>query len=235
MTIYNSLSPPTPKRKTARKGPGRPEGTGDNASERILDAAEDEFAETGYTGTSLRAISQKAGVTQALINYYFGSKYGLYEAVFIRRGRVVSDERLRRLNQLKQQTDPITVEQVVRAFLEPTIALREEPAGRRFLRLQARLHTEPAEISYRLRNEAYDISTRAFVNTLLEICPSLSAKDVNWRMALTIGAYMYAFSDTHRLDELAPTECDPNDTKEVIEEITAFVTAGLSAPPVYPR
>ncbi|HCN73005.1 MAG TPA: TetR/AcrR family transcriptional regulator, partial [Pusillimonas sp.] len=66
-------------------------------------------------------------------------------------------------------------------------------------------------------------------------CPELSAKDVNWRMALTIGAYMYAFSDTHRLDELAPTECDPNDTTEVIEEITAFVTAGLRAPPVYPR
>lgn len=234
MTIYNSLSP-SPKPRSSRKGPGRPEGTGDNASERILDAAEEEFAETGYAGTSLRAISQKAGVTQALINYYFGSKYGLYEAVFIRRGRIVSDERLRRLNLLKQQTEPVTVEQVVRAFLEPTIALRKEPAGRRFLRLQARLHTEPAEISYRLRNEAYDTSTRAFVKTLLDICPELSAKDVNWRMALTIGAYMYAFSDTHRLDELAPTECDPNDTTEVIEEITAFVTAGLRAPPVYPR
>ena len=142
---------------------------------------------------------------------------------------------MRRLNQLKRQAEPITVEQIVRAFLEPTTALRDEPAGRRFLRLQARLHTEPAEISYRLRNEAYDVSTRAFVNTLLEICPTLSAKDVNWCMALTIGAYMYAFSDTHRLDELAPTECDPNDTTEVIEEITAFVTAGLRAPPVYPR
>jgi hypothetical protein len=121
---------------------------------------------------------------------------------------------------------------VVRAFLEPTIALRDQPGGRRFLRLQARLHTEPAEISYKLRNEAYDSSTRAYVDMLQSICPNLSAKDLYWRMALMIGAYMYVFSDTHRLEELAPNLCNPEDTDEVIAQITAFVTAGITAPPV---
>ncbi|WP_394062171.1 TetR/AcrR family transcriptional regulator [Alcaligenes sp. WGS1538] len=212
-----------------RDRPGRPEGVGDNASERILDAAEQEFSETGYAGTTLRTIAQRAAVTQALINYYFGSKYGLYEAVFIRRGRLISDERLRRLEQIRAQSGAARVEEVVRAFLAPTIALRETEGGRRFLRLQARLHTEPAEISYKLRNEAYDASTRAYVHLLEEILPQLPARDVYWRMVLMIGAYMYAFSDTHRLEELAPVVCDPNDTGEVFEQIVAFVTAGLQA------
>ncbi|MCB4322586.1 TetR family transcriptional regulator [Alcaligenes nematophilus] len=215
-----------------RDKPGRPEGVGDNTSERILDAAEEEFSETGYAGTTLRVIAQKAAVTQALINYYFGSKYGLFEAVFIRRGKTISDERLRRLHALRDQDGKVLVDDVVRAFLAPTIALRETPGGRRFLRLQARLHTEPAEISYKLRNEAYDGSTRAYVQILEEILPELQAKDVYWRVVLMIGAYMYAFSDTHRLEELAPGICDPNNTDEILEQIIAFVSAGLLAAPV---
>lgn len=226
----------SPDRKawTKRSRPGRPEGAGDNSSERILDAAELVFAETGYAGASLRNVASKAAVTQALINYYFGSKYGLYEAVFIRRGRSISDDRMKRLNELKKGRQPVTVNDVVRAFLAPTIALREVPGGRTFLRLQARLHTEPAEISYKLRNEAYDASTRAYVEYFKEICPQLSDKDINWRVALMVGAYMYAFSDTHRLEQLAPDVCNPNDSEEIFGQITAFVTAGLLAPPVHP-
>ncbi|NYT69167.1 TetR/AcrR family transcriptional regulator [Pusillimonas noertemannii] len=218
--------------RSAGRRPGRPEGSGagDNTSERILDAAEEVFAEVGYSGATLRMVAAQADVTQALINYYFGSKYGLYEAVFIRRGRVIADGRMERLEELKQRTD-VSVRDVVQAFLAPTIALRDSPGGRLFLRLQARLHTEPAEISYKLRGEAYDASTRAYVQMLASVCPQLSAKEVNWRMALMIGAYMYAFSDTHRLEQLAPAACDINDTAEVFEQITAFVTAGISAPP----
>jgi len=219
---------------TKRSRPGRPEGIGDNSSERILDAAELVFAETGYAGASLRNVASKAAVTQALINYYFGSKYGLYEAVFIRRGRSISDDRMTRLEELKKRKQPVTVNDVVRAFLAPTIALRAVPGGRTFLRLQARLHTEPAEISYKLRNEAYDASTRAYVEYFKEICPQLSDKDINWRVVLMVGAYMYAFSDTHRLEQLAPNVCNPNDSEEIFEQITAFVTAGLLAPPVHP-
>lgn len=213
--------------------PGRPEGSAgnDNTSERILNAAEEVFAEVGYSGATLRMVAARAGVTQALINYYFGSKYGLYEAVFIRRGRAIADGRMKLLEELKQRSD-ITVQDVVRAFLAPTIAMRDTPDGRLFLRLQARLHTEPADISYKLRNEAYDVSTRAYVQMLAKVCPHLTPKDVNWRMGLMIGAYMYVFSDTHRLEQLAPGVCNSDDREEIFEQIIAFVTAGISAPSV---
>ena len=215
-----------------RDRPGRPEGAGDNKSERILDAAEEVFSETGYHGATLKMVAQRAAVTQALINYYFGSKYGLYEAVFLRRAHVIAESRMRRLDELQSGPGPVTAQDIVHAFLAPTIALRETEGGRRFLHLQARLHTEPADISYKLRNQAYDASTRAFVRALAQVCPHLTPKEVNWRMALMIGSYMYAFSDTHRLEELAPGICDPNNTEEIFEQITAFVTGGLMAPGV---
>lgn len=226
----NARGRPAQKR---RSGPGRPEGAS-NVRDEILDAAEIEFANLGYAGTSLRNVAERAQVTQALINYYFGSKYGLFEEVFLRRGRLVSEERLQRLESLRRSGKPLRAEDIVHAFLTPALALRETTAGRTFMRLQARLHTEPPEISYKLRNEAYDVSTRAYGEALREALPHLSEKDVYWRITLMIGAYMYAFSDTHRLEEMAPGVCDPNDNAEILAAISSFVAGGMLAPATWP-
>lgn len=51
----------------------------------ILDVAEKIFAEFGYDGASTRAISGEAGVNMAMLNYYFGSKEGVFLAIFERR------------------------------------------------------------------------------------------------------------------------------------------------------
>ena len=51
---------------------------------RILDAAEQLFAEKGFAETSLRLITSKAGVNLAAVNYHFGSKKALIQAVFVR-------------------------------------------------------------------------------------------------------------------------------------------------------
>src|SRR5476651_1418364 len=51
----------------------------------IMDIAEKVFSELGYDGASTRMISGEAGVNMAMLNYYFGSKEGLYLAVFERK------------------------------------------------------------------------------------------------------------------------------------------------------
>lgn len=51
---------------------------------RILDAAEEEFAKTGLLGTRTEAIAAKTGVTKSMIFYHFGDKEGLYQAVLER-------------------------------------------------------------------------------------------------------------------------------------------------------
>jgi AcrR family transcriptional regulator len=222
--VIAAVQPPAKRSKL-----GRPEGTSGNVREIILDAAEVTFADLGYAGTTLREVSQKANVTQALISYYFGSKYGLFQEVFLRRGRKISDDRLDNLTALQHSDLPPSVRDIVLAFLKPTLSLRTTPEGRAFIRLQARLHTEPPEISYKLRNEAYDASTRAYVDAFCKALPYLPEKDVYWRVTLMIGAYMYAFSDTHRLEDLALGVCDPDDPDEVLAQITTFVAGGLEA------
>lgn len=47
----------------------------------ILQCALHCFARRGYASTSVRAIAAEAGITAPMINYYFGSKEGLYRRV----------------------------------------------------------------------------------------------------------------------------------------------------------
>src|SRR5690554_6464267 len=51
---------------------------------RLLDAAEELFSGRGFAGTSLRNITTRAGVNLAAVNYHFGSKKALIQAVFAR-------------------------------------------------------------------------------------------------------------------------------------------------------
>ena len=47
---------------------------------KILDAARAAFADTGWAGTTIRAVARAADVDPALVYHYFGSKDGLLDA-----------------------------------------------------------------------------------------------------------------------------------------------------------
>lgn len=49
----------------------------------LLDAARELFATVGYDATTVRAVSDRAGVNQALLFRYFGNKEGLFAAAVL--------------------------------------------------------------------------------------------------------------------------------------------------------
>jgi AcrR family transcriptional regulator len=54
--------------------------TGNDACQRLVAAACEEFARHGYSGARVRRIAEAAQVNLAAVNYYFGGKEGLYLA-----------------------------------------------------------------------------------------------------------------------------------------------------------
>ncbi|MDR9891928.1 TetR/AcrR family transcriptional regulator [Pseudenterobacter timonensis] len=68
---------------SAGRRPGRPRGGQDNAArrERLLDIALSLFSRQGMAQTSLNAIAKEAGVTPAMLNYYFNSREQLLDAM----------------------------------------------------------------------------------------------------------------------------------------------------------
>lgn len=80
----------------------------DARKERILAAAGQVFAEVGFIRGSMRQISLKARVNLASINYYFGSKEGLYREVLMAAHRQL----------LEQEPPPVPVADAEQALRE---------------------------------------------------------------------------------------------------------------------
>jgi AcrR family transcriptional regulator len=216
------------KRKTQRQGPGRPEGVS-NSHERILKAAEDLFSKKGYSGTSLREIGEKCRVTTALITYYFKSKESLLETIVLRIGEKLEQQRLKHLADLKEQNGPVSVRNIVRALILPLMGMPDTPATRRFMRIQSWLHSEPEPFAFQLRAKLYEKTNEKYIQALSEALPHLSKKTIYWRFMLTVGCYLYASSDTHRLSQMSNKLCNPDDLEELLDELTDFICGGLVA------
>src|SRR4051812_11764479 len=77
--------------------------------DRILETAEALFMEHGFEATSLRVITTAADVNLAAVNYHFGSKEELFEAVLTRRLDPMNQERLALLTELEQAGAPLPV------------------------------------------------------------------------------------------------------------------------------
>ena len=213
-------------REPARQLGRRP---GNNPTrETILDAAEETFAKSGYAGTSLREIASRAGVNQALVHHYFGSKDGLFKAIFLRRGQELGRERLELLELLEKRATPPTLEEIVRAYLIPAFNMkRRGPGGIAFLKLQAQLQAEPSSISMKLRTLVYEEPMQRFIAALKRAVPHLDAKAVYWRTVFMVGAFHYTISDAHRLDVLSRGVCNATDPDEAFEHLVPFLVGGL--------
>ena len=93
--------------------------------ERILDAAEQLFAEKGFAETSLRLITSRAEVNLAAVNYHFGSKKALIQAVFSRFLGPFSQSLERELDrrQAKAETK-LSLEELLELLVDQLLAIQ---------------------------------------------------------------------------------------------------------------
>lgn len=81
----------------------------------ILSAAETLFSELGYEGTSTRQIAKESGANMSMINYYFGSKEGVFLEIMNQRLQEfnvqltsINEERISSLEKLMQIIESYT-------------------------------------------------------------------------------------------------------------------------------
>lgn len=221
---------PENRRRTAQRKPGRPKEREDLRNV-ILDQAELAFAEHGLAGARVRDIAAVAGVNQALIRYYFGSKQDLFDEVLRRRGSDISGARHVLLDRLLALPEPPTVAQIIRAYLQPQWDMKQSgPNGAAFVRLQARLHAEPEEHALRLRSEVYDASAKRYIQALAEALPDIPKATLSVRMAFLVGTYLFMLNDLGRLNDLTDGQIGEIGQDEVLAQLVRFLAAGMVAP-----
>jgi AcrR family transcriptional regulator len=203
---------------------------------KILDAAEALFLEHGFEATSLRAITTAAEVNLAAVNYHFGSKEELFEAVLTRRLDPMNQRRLALLADLEAQAAgaPVPCERILAAMFIPALELARDPArgGRHFLRLVGRAYADPAPFVRRFLSEHYAEMIARFKEAFARALPHLPRRELSWRLHFIMGALSYTLAGTDALKlihEIAPGDGAIND-ELLLRRLAPFLLAGLTSP-----
>lgn len=202
---------------------------------RILDAAEMLFMEHGFEATSLRAITAAAAVNLAAVNYHFGSKEELFEAVLTRRLDPMNQARVDLLTRLeaKARGRPLSCERILTALLLPALTLARDPqrGGKDFLRLLGRAYADPAPFIRHFLSEQYRVMITRYKAAFGRALPQLPRKELSWRLHFIMGALSYTLAGTDALKLIA--ELNPHQTMNdeiLLRRLAPFLLAGLTAP-----
>jgi AcrR family transcriptional regulator len=200
---------------------------------RILDAAEELFMQHGFEGTSMRQLTAKAGVNLAAVNYHFGSKDALIEAVFRRRLDPMNAARIAALEALEATGRTLSPETIIRAFVGEGLRMIEDTrtGGRNFIRLLGRTYTEPAKQIRALIGQLYAPAMERYKTAFERALPQMPREELVWRMHFMFGTLAYTMAATDTVQLIAG--CKPEDRYDAAlleERLTAFLAAGLTAP-----
>jgi len=197
-----------------------------DTKEKILDAAEELFADRGFASTSLRDITAEAEVNLAAVNYHFGSKLDLLRAVFARRFGPVNAERLERLDAL----DDPDVEALLHAFFAPLFKRLREPGNgwAKFMQLVGRTHTDTNDEIRACLLEQIQVVADRFTGSLAAALPELPPDVFSSRLHFVVGAMAHTFAFC-RHEDMPLVHALP-EPEAILENLVDFAVAGLRAP-----
>ena len=205
---------------------------------RILDAAEEVFAREGYRAASLRAITTRAVVNLASVNYHFGSKPELLEAVFTRRLQAMNQARVYGLALVLERARatgrPPKARKLIEAFVEATLEhARSGPGERNFMALVLRSLSDTDHTVTRAFENFMKPTFDALRAAMAEALPALAANELWWRLQFAVGAMIRMHHLALAAESGGEKPAQPT-VAEIIRLLTDFVNAGLSAPPAAP-
>lgn len=198
-----------------------------NTKKHILDAAEKLFALHGFSETSLREITSEAGVNLAAVNYHFGSKESLLDAVMERRITPLNQSRLRLLQKVEDGKQPATIRNIISCFIRPPLEmLKSGPQQRYFILLTGRIMSEINGPQIEIFHRHMLPILPPFFNAFKRIKPHLEMNVITWGMHFSIGVLthnirMYCNIQMPQLENMAI------DIELLGEMIINFITSGL--------
>ncbi len=198
---------------------------------KLLDAAEQLFAEKGFEAVSVRDITQLAKANVAAVNYHFGSRDGLLTLVMMRYMTPVNEERIARLETLERKSSGKTVplEEIIDALVRPLVTQirKSELSERLFYKLMGRTFAQqgdglPPQIEEQLR-QVVQRFTRAFAKAL----PAVAADDLAWRIHFVVGGMIHMLTHQEILQRLTQGASGVPPMEATISRFIRFAAAGL--------
>jgi len=199
---------------------------------RILDAAEELFAEKGFNATSMRTITREAGVNLAAVNYHFGSKSRLITEV-IRRGiRPINEARLESLKASQSNREsPASLEEILDAFYRPAFEYFQDASKISFLRLLGRTLYETGDYTQELMAKDWMPLVETFLLAIQKALPEHREEELIWSFHFAIGSMIFTVSQYEALEAMACESCKIRDDFEPsLQRLIDFTAAGFRRP-----
>jgi AcrR family transcriptional regulator len=202
-----------------------------STKEKILDVAEGLFAEHGFNDTSLRAITSKAGVNLASVNYHFGDKKTLVRAVLNRYLEAFMPAVQQALQELNSQ-DEYQMAEVFESLRTPLRALNDvRPNGTsRFMLLIGRGYTDvQGHLRWFITTRYSDVLS-LFTQSVMKANPKLTPETLFWRLHFTLGTCVFTMASSQALAEIAESDFGNQvDAKAVVDLLIPYLAAGVAA------
>lgn len=190
---------------------------------RILDAAQKLFGDKGFEATSLRDITTAAQVNLAAVNYHFQSKDSLIDAII---ERCVGPVMLRRMEMLDAAGPSPTLEQVVEAFVQPTLDVDFATV----VPLMGRILATPDQFMERFFRKKVSQVAERFMAALTQALPELPQTELLWRLHFMAGGVAHILLFSRVLPAMTHGLCDLTDRAALGRRLTAYFTAGFRSP-----
>ncbi len=167
--------------------------------ERILHSATILFAERGFAETSLRTITGMAEVNLAAVNYHFGSKKELIQAVFYRFLAPYCRELDKKLDELEAGVPAgasPSAEDLLRCMFDTLLFATEEihEDPQIFMRLLGLAYTQSQEHLRHYLMGAFGSTYKRFVELMKQVCPGIDSVEYYWRLYFMLGAGVFTLS-----------------------------------------
>ncbi|WP_144395436.1 TetR/AcrR family transcriptional regulator [Pleionea sediminis] len=203
-----------------------------STKDRILDAAEALFADRGFAETSLRTITNRADVNLASVNYHFGSKKSLIQAVFNRFLQKFVTHLDKELTPIEQGLDAPSVEQVLHTLVKPLMSMDKDrhEGSSNFMKLLGRAYAESQGHMRRFMQEHYAHYLRRFTSQLHRAAPNLANNEMFWRLHFMLGTVIFTLAGSDALHEIAAADFKESVTLEqTLERLLPFLAAGFKS------
>lgn len=222
---------PSPGPRTTQTGRGRPSkaSQGPDYKEGILDGAEHLFAQHGFYGVTTRQVAAEAGVDVALIHYYFGTKRGLFDAVFLRRAEILNNARMASL-EAYELAGAMTLEGAIEAFINPLIHASQNggPGWKSYFALVAQVNNTPAWGGATM-TRFFDPVVQRLIEVMKKAVPDSTYEELYWGYQFLTGAMTLALSETGRIDLLSGGMCHSNDLDAIRKRLSRYCAAGVTS------
>jgi AcrR family transcriptional regulator len=204
----------------------------DNTKTRIMNTAEKLFAVHGFQRTTIKHLADEAQVNLAAVNYHFGSKMGLIEALIRTRLGPTIARQIKLLNYVRQRAEeksrPPRVREVVKAFIEPVFEKsRSMPDKNRFMALEGRALWEP---NTKIRNVFISLfvqSFSVFQETMSQALPDVPKEDLLWRLHFATGAMSHCMRMCSLRHSAQQSPSYEKDMDLIVTSLVDFIAAGV--------